>query len=154
MQETEGFLPDLAGRRTETPDNWGMFEKDPDEYLGTGPVSDDPQERFDELAVRVNEAWYRQAKLGSEAGKTEGEMATIISSYSSTNAHETMSQINEVMQADRTSYEMDRAARALTQYHPELLEAYRHTFEISNPDMIEALNERLEQADAEFRFER
>lgn len=152
--ETEGFLPDLAGQRSEAPDNWGMFDKDPDEYLGTGPVSEDPEERFDELATRVNEAWYRQAKLSAEAGQTEAEMATIINGYSATNAHETISQLNEVMQADRTSYEMDRAARALTQYHPELLEAYRHTFDITNQDMIEALNERLEQADAEFRFDR
>ena len=151
--ETEGFLPDLAGSRSETPDNWGMFDKDPDEYLGSGPVSDDPQERFDELAIRVNEAWYRQAKLGGEIGETEADMSTIISAYSSTNAHETISQLNEVMQGDRSSYEMSRAARALTQYHPELLEAYRHTFDIGNPDMIEALNERLEQADAEFRFD-
>lgn len=152
IYETEGFLPDVQGKRESTPENWGQYDKDPDEIL-SDDAPGDVDERMERLGKATNEAWYRQAKMTEVVGKDDAELTTIKSNYSATNAHETLAQTHEVMQtSDLSDLEFDRAARALVEHHPEMLDAYTDVFDVGSDGMREALNNRLEHKGADYRF--
>ncbi len=138
---------------------WHIETTDPDAALG-GEAPESDEAAMAQLAERANEAWYRQAVLKREYNSDVAADATIGATYSATNAHETVAKLHETMQSPgaassglgASSVNTSQVADSLVNYHPELLEAYRQTFEIS-PSMKQELNDALEESGASFRFD-
>lgn len=148
-----GILPGLAGKRESTPDGWGVPQKDPDEYLGKFDESEPVDQKMRDLGKRANEAWYRQAATKHFLDEGVAKGTVIGHDYSSTNAHETMTMMHEMMQSrDKSATALERTAESLLTHHPEFLDRYRTLFDL-HPDAAESLNDKLEELGAEFRFD-
>jgi len=147
--DEQTFLPDITGKRDGSPDGWGAPDPDPDDHLGAMDLDGDDAAR--EFFESLNEAWYRQAALIRDGDEQTAEQATIGQGwYSAGNAGETQARLDEAMTG--TSNHSPAAAHALVNFHPRLLEAARQMRDIP-PQFAALLNDELERADADFRFE-
>lgn len=104
----------------------------------TPPITEDPaldpeaetaEEKIANLAAAANRAWYKQALVSDTEWSDFKKLDSVIgSSYSATNAHETIAQTHEVMQIPEEHFE----ARAVVKEHPTLAWAYCEVFDPSD----------------------
>jgi hypothetical protein len=97
------------------------------------------EEKVREYVSQANRAFYKMHKAEKELGDRAKEQMTIKSGYSSTNAHESISEMNEIMQTEQ-EHLAEEAAQKLTTHHPEFVGTYKAMFDPS-PTMQEALDE-------------
>jgi len=153
---TEELQPiefEVSGKRQTTPDGWGdgLSTPDSDAVLGSTEPPDS------ETAVRdfvsaANRAWFRMNLVANRFDRGRGAEFTIKGGYSSTNAHEVVSQTVEALYTPVSDpSEFRRTARRLVRKQPEVLEAWRHVGDVTGTQR-EILNEELSDADVEFRF--
>lgn len=100
----------------------------------------EPEEAVEQLFEDVNRAWYSMASK-REKGASRSRVGSIGSTYSESNAHETMSMTHETMQAGRSPSD----AAVLMDKHPDLLESYLNVFE-PDDDVKAVLNETHEDS--------
>jgi hypothetical protein len=99
------------------------------------------EEKVREYVSQANRAFYKMHQASDKVGKRAREQHTIKDAYSSTNAHEAISQMNEVMQTD-IDHVAREAAQKLSSHHPQLLGTYMAMFDPS-PTMRDKLNEEV-----------
>jgi len=99
------------------------------------------EEKVREYVSQANRAFYKMHQASDRLGQRAREQHTIKDAYSSTNAHETISQMNEVMQTD-IDHVAREAAQKLSSHHPQLLGTYMAMFDPS-PTMRDKLNEEV-----------
>jgi hypothetical protein len=101
----------------------------------------DTEEYIERLASESNRAFLRMHLVERNQGREAAQTYTVSSQYSSTNAHEVISSLNEVM-SDKTSTEATRKgeAKKLAYNQPRLLGTYLAGFEPSE-EMSEALED-------------
>jgi hypothetical protein len=85
---------------------------------------DDVDDRVEALAKEVNKAFKRITLANDRDGIEAASKLTIKDGYSSTNAHEVMSQLNELMQTEAVTLDADNRRDRLVRNHPELLGRY------------------------------
>lgn len=142
IHETNGFVPDVIGKRENTPENWGLTNPNPDEIIGELDRPDSVEGRMHEINKEANSAWYKQHRINNVYGEGTAEESHIKTAYSSTTAHEVLAQTHEVMSGDVSNTEAEQAAHSLVNHHPRLLERYRQQFEITGV-MKEKINTEL-----------
>jgi len=97
------------------------------------------EEKVRQYVSQSNRAFYKMHQANAKLGEKAREQMTIKSAYSSTNAHETISEMNEVMQTGQF-HVAKQAAEKLSTHHPQLLGTYMAMFDPS-PTMQEAIAE-------------
>jgi hypothetical protein len=92
---------------------------------------DDAEARMEEYVKAANRAFHRQHVANDEGGMVEAAEYIIKDKYSTTNAHEILSRMNECLQSGGESQLEKISLRTLADSHPDLLGSYLALFEPS-----------------------
>lgn len=114
---------DAAANRESTA--W-TSDRTPDVADLRGPADRSPKEKVRDLVSAANRAFYNMHLTRKYQDDDSAQLKTILSGYSSTNAHEVLSQVNELLQtdADAMDYATEAKVRRLSANHPALVAKY------------------------------